>query len=99
MSDIFGLLLIFIPLAMILLIANLAQRRRERNEQYLGMAWLAYGLVILIYILAIVLVFSMVTLMLAAQSPEYQQLFEDAGITLPEQAPVSSIWPATHFSS
>jgi membrane protease YdiL (CAAX protease family) len=92
MSEIFGLLMIFIPLGLILLLANLSQRRRERNEPYQGLAVLAYGLVVLIYILAVLLVLSLVMLIQAAQSPEYQQMLESAGITLPEQIPIASVW-------
>lgn len=49
MSEYVGLLMIFVPVAVIFLAANAADRRRERNEQGTAFAAFAYALLLFLY--------------------------------------------------
>lgn len=49
MLDIAGIILAFMPILAILAVANLAERLRERGEPYAMPAFLAYGLLVVLY--------------------------------------------------
>lgn len=55
MSEVFGLLIIFAPLFLIIGLANVAQGQRERGESYRGLAVTSYTLLALLYLAAILI--------------------------------------------
>ena len=81
MSQFYGLLFTFLPLLLILWIANVAERQRERDEAYQALAILAYLSLATIYIALIFagLLFQLAGLALD-RAPEMLDLLRASGI-------------------
>ncbi|MCB0062834.1 MAG: CPBP family intramembrane metalloprotease [Caldilineaceae bacterium] len=77
MAEIINLLIIFALLLLIVGVANLAQREREREKSYRGLAVVGYALLVLIYLLAILTSLSLDQVIAQLQIP-----FSPASMTL-----------------
>jgi membrane protease YdiL (CAAX protease family) len=84
MSDIFGILVLFAPLFVIIWVANLAERSRRQGESYQGLAILSYVLVILLYGMAFLVgVGLQFAFVMVEQQPT---VLNDLGLELPDTA-------------
>lgn len=84
MSDLIGILILFVPLFVIMWVANLAEREREKEKPYRGLAFLSYILVILLYGFAFLLGLGLQAFtILVEQQPT---LLNDLGMELPTTA-------------
>ena len=76
MSELFGILIVFAPLILVMWLANLAERDRARQMPYENMAIFSYVLVVLIYVGALVVGVALqgLSLMLEQNPTRLQQL-------------------------
>jgi membrane protease YdiL (CAAX protease family) len=81
MTEISGLLVMFLPLFVIVWIANLAEARREDGQPYSGMALAAYIALAVLY--AIGLLFGLLMQLVAVAAAVNPTFFDDIGINLP----------------
>jgi len=78
MNEVLSMLFLFVPLIFIVLLANLAEARRQRSEPYQGLAVTSYVILALFYGLAILIGLALQLFSVLLQ--QQPQLLQDAGL-------------------